>query len=51
LYFDKPFGTLRDYLGAALWGLVTKGAIDTLTSTVDKVGLAAAAARATKAAA
>jgi hypothetical protein len=51
LYFDKPFGTFRDYLAAVLWGLITKGAIDTLTSTVDKIGLAAAAARATKAAA
>jgi hypothetical protein len=30
LYIDKTFGTFEDYLAAALWGLVTAGALDAL---------------------
>ncbi|MBC7911585.1 MAG: hypothetical protein H7Y30_13845 [Pyrinomonadaceae bacterium] len=31
-YFDKPFGSLQDYVGLFLWGAGTKVAVDTMSA-------------------
>lgn len=36
LYFDKPFGTLRDYLDMAVWGFSTKALLDMVTGAVNR---------------
>ncbi|HJQ70350.1 MAG TPA: hypothetical protein VKA70_15335 [Blastocatellia bacterium] len=35
-YFNKPFGTLRDYLDALVWGFGTKALIDLVTGAINK---------------
>ena len=37
LYFDKPFGTARDYLGLLVWGLGTAAALETMNALLTKL--------------
>jgi hypothetical protein len=37
LYFDKPFGTWRDYLGLIAWALGTTAALDIINGAVGKL--------------
>lgn len=36
LYFDKPFGSVRDYLAVFIWGFATKAIIDTVTTAINR---------------
>lgn len=36
LYFDKPFGTVRDYIGALLWGATVQATLVGLAAGVDR---------------
>ncbi|HEV2757648.1 MAG TPA: hypothetical protein VG318_17955 [Actinomycetota bacterium] len=37
LYFDKPFGTLRDYVGLVVWALGTTAAIDVINGVLKRL--------------
>lgn len=37
LYFDKPFGTPRDYVGLVVWGLGTTAAIDAINGVLKRL--------------
>lgn len=36
LYFDKPFGSVRDYLAVFIWGFATKAIVDTVTTAINR---------------
>jgi hypothetical protein len=38
LYFDKPFGTWRDYLTLLVWAVATAGAVDGINTALNKLG-------------
>lgn len=37
LYFDKPFGTPRDYVAALLWGFTVQATLETVAAAVDRL--------------
>jgi len=37
LYFDKPFGTVRDYLNVLLWGFGVQVVLEGITAGVDRL--------------
>ena len=37
LYFDRPFGTWRDYLGITVWGFSTKVVIDAVAGAINRL--------------